>query len=141
MTLTASTKTNSEARRAALLQIPVLPGTLDILLRRTRDIDPVTRKLVYPSLLGGKLKHPKQLTIAQREVIVKDGLGDREAGVRVSAGKVVSAWFDLVVGEDEEEEDLGWEGDDGGVMKGLIKLLGLFDVVGPGEAVAVDAVL
>jgi condensin complex subunit 3 len=56
-----------------------------------RDVDPVTRKLVYTSLLGGKLKHPKQLTITQREVIVKDGLGDREPGVRVAAGKVVGS--------------------------------------------------
>src|SRR5258708_36228882 len=103
MTLTASTKTNSEVRRAALLQIPVLPGTLDILLRRTRDIDPVTRKLVYTSLLGGKLKHPKQLTIAQREEIVKDELGDREACVEVSAGEVGRAWVDLGVREDGGE--------------------------------------
>ena len=74
---------------------------------------------------------------------MKDGLGDREAAVRVAAGKVVAGWFDWAVGElkAEEDEDLGWEGDDGGVMKGLIKLLGLFDVVGPGEAIAVDAVL
>lgn len=98
---------------------------------------------MYTSLLGGKLKHPKQLTIAQRELIVKDGLGDREAGVRVAAGKVVGGWFDWAVGEAEggREEDLGWEGDDSGVMKGLIRLLGLFDVVGPGEAIAVDTVL
>lgn len=75
---------------------------------------------------------------------MKDGLGDREAGVRVAAGKVISAWFDWAVNESEGEggeENLGWEGDDGGFMKGLVKLLGLFDVVEPGEAVAVGVVL
>jgi len=78
---------------------------------------------------------------------VKDGLGDREPGVRVAAGKLVMAWFDVVLseaGKDNEESDEGeeeWQGDDSGVMKGLAKFLSLFDVVGPGEAVAVNAVL
>lgn len=34
-----------------------------------------------------------------------------------------------------------WEGDDGGVMKGFINFLTYFDVVGPGEIIAVDAML
>ena len=72
---------------------------------------------------------------------MKDGLGDREPAVRVAAGKLVASWFDAVVAEKAGDDTLSWEGDDGGVMKGLVHFLGLFDVVGPGEAVAVDAVL
>ena len=128
-------------RRAALVNIPLVPASLDIILSRTRDVDPVTRKLVYNGVLQSKLGHPRQLSIAQREQIVKDGLGDREPGVRVAAGKLVTSWFDTAMTEALETKESTWVGDDGGVMKGLIHFLGLFDVVGPGEAVAVDAVL
>jgi condensin complex subunit 3 len=98
--------------------------------------------LVYAAVLRPKLSHPRQLTIAQREHVVKDGLGDREPSVRVATGKMVGSWFDKVSTEADEVEDGSiWSGDDGGVMKGFVKFLSLFDVVGPGEAVAVDAML
>ena len=127
-------------RRAALVNIPLVSTSLDVILGRTRDVDPVTRKLVYNGVLQSKLGHPRQLTIAQREQIVKDGLGDREPSVRVAAGKLVASWFDTAMAEAPKTEESTWNGDDGGVMKGLIHFLGLFDVAGPGE-VAVDAVL
>ncbi|KDR80169.1 hypothetical protein GALMADRAFT_62541 [Galerina marginata CBS 339.88] len=136
-----STDPAPEVRRAVLLHVPLSPPTIDSILTRTRDIDPVTRKLVYSGVLQPKLGHPRHLTIAQREQIVKDGLGDREPAVRVAAGKLVTSWFDVVLAEAKDKDESTWEGDDGGVMKGLIKFLGLFDVVGPGETVAVDAVL
>lgn len=72
---------------------------------------------------------------------MKDGLGDREPSVRVAAGKLVAAWFEVVLAEAEEDREEEWQGDDDGMMKGLVKFFSLFDVVGPGEAVAVDAVL
>lgn len=96
---------------------------------------------MYAAVLPSKLSHPRQLSIAQRELVVKDGLGDREPGVRVAAGKLVTTWFDGICAEKAEDEEHGWEGDDGGIMKGLVRFLSLFDVVGPGEAVAVDAIL
>ncbi|KIM46792.1 hypothetical protein M413DRAFT_23143 [Hebeloma cylindrosporum] len=138
-----STDPAAEVRRAALLNVPLTKATVDGILSRTRDVDPVTRKLVYAGVLQNKLAHPRHLTIAQRETVVKDGLGDREPAVRVAAGKLVASWFDAVVAEVQqgEEDTMTWEADDGGVMKGLVHFLGLFDVVGPGEAVAVDAVL
>ena len=123
------------------MNIPLVPASLDVILGRTRDVDPVTRKLVYNGVLQPKLTNPRQLSIAQREQIVKDGLGDREPGVRVAAGKVVASWFDTAMMEAPKTEERTWNGDDGGVMKGLIHFLSLFDVAGPGEAVAVDAVL
>jgi condensin complex subunit 3 len=132
---------SADVRRAALLQIPLTQNTLGTILSRTRDTDPVTRKLVYSAILQPKLGHPQQLTISQREQIVKDGLGDREPAVRVAAGKMVASWFDMVLADAGDVGEATWTGDDGGVMKGFIRFLSLFDVVGPGEAVAVDAML
>ncbi|KAG6907366.1 hypothetical protein DXG01_009187 [Tephrocybe rancida] len=130
-----------EVRRAALVSVPLLPTTMDTVLGRTRDTDALTRKLVYSNVLQTKLGHPRQLTIFQRELVVKDGLGDREPSVRVAAGKLAARWFDTVLAEPSEGEEYTWDGDDGGIMKGFLRFLTLFDVVGPGEAVAVDAAL
>ena len=123
------------------MHVPLTSSTLNAILSRTRDTDVLTRKLVYSAALQPKLSHPRQLTIAQREQVVKDGLGDREPSVRVATGKMVGSWFDAVLTEVDEPEGGTWLGDDGGVMKGFVKFLSLFDVVGPGEAVAVDAML
>lgn len=131
----------AEVRRATLLQIPLTLSTISAVLSRTRDTDALTRKLVYSAVLQPKLSHPRQLTIAQREQVVKYGLGDREPSVRVATGKMIASWFDTVLVADNEADDGTWVGDDGGVMKAFVKFLSLFDVVGPGEAVAVDAML
>ncbi|KAK7023043.1 nuclear condensing complex subunit [Favolaschia claudopus] len=128
-----------EVRRAALLHVPLTAVTLPSVLTRTRDVDAVTRKLVYASVLTPRLEHPRHLSVAQREQLVQTGLGDREPAVRLAASKMVAAWFELVLADPVEE--LPWTGDDGGIMAGLIAFLTLFDVVGPGEAVAVDALL
>ncbi|KAF7357433.1 hypothetical protein MSAN_01339300 [Mycena sanguinolenta] len=131
-----------DVRRAALLHVPLTAATLPAILARTRDVDPLTRKLVYASVLTPRLEHPRHLTVAQREAVVQTGLGDREPAVRVAAAKLVAAWFELMLGAEPTTDDqLGWTGDDGGVMVALIAFLTLFDVVGPGEAVAVDALL
>ncbi|PPQ76775.1 hypothetical protein CVT24_010736 [Panaeolus cyanescens] len=129
-----------EVRRAALLHTPILPISIDTLLSRTRDVDAITRKLVYGNVLQTKLGDPRLLSIAQREQLVKDGLGDREPSVRLAAGKLVASWFDAAI-VDVKKDEYNWEGDDGGAMKGLVHFLTLFDVVGPGEAIAVDALL
>ncbi|KAF4564848.1 hypothetical protein EYR40_011021 [Pleurotus pulmonarius] len=131
-----------EVRRAALVNIPLTAETLEVILSRTRDTDPVTRKLVYSTVLQTRLTHPRQLSIAQREQVVKHGLGDREPGTRLAAGKLVASWLDAIMVEDEakERDEDSWVGDDGGVMRGFVAFLRIFDVVGPGEEVAVDAV-
>ncbi|KAH8108765.1 nuclear condensing complex subunit [Phellopilus nigrolimitatus] len=87
-----------EVRRAAFIHIPFTPATLPALLTRSRDVDAVTRKLVYATVLP-RLAHPKQLTIAQREQIVQQGLGDREEAVRVAAAKLLGSWVDLCEGD------------------------------------------
>ncbi|KAF6764231.1 nuclear condensing complex subunit [Ephemerocybe angulata] len=134
----------AEVRRASLLNVPLTPATLDTILKRTRDVDTTTRKIMYTAVLP-KLGHPRHLSLVQREQVIKDGLGDREPGVRVAAGKLLTKWFDVILAEqDERTQDgslAGWEGDDSGIMKGLIRFLALFDVIGSGEAIAVDTLI
>ena len=72
---------------------------------------------------------------------MKDGLSDRKPGVHVAVGELVASWFDMAMVEVSKMEERTWNGDDGRIMKGLIHFLCLFDVAGPGEAVAVDVVL
>ncbi|KAJ7598768.1 nuclear condensing complex subunit [Mycena floridula] len=131
---------SAEVRRAAIVSIPLTPESLDAALARTRDTDTLTRKLVY-SVFKDKLHHPRQLTISQREDMIKTGLGDREAAVRVAVGKLLETWFDIALAQVKEPEEQSWTGDDSGVMRGFIQFLTFFDVVGPGEAVAADAML
>jgi condensin complex subunit 3 len=73
--------------------------------------------------------HPRALTIAQRELIVRNGLGDREPTVRAAAGKLVGAWVDAVgVGTKK-----------GAVLEDLLAFLGTFDL--RESAVVEDALL
>ncbi len=80
------------------MHLPFTPLSLSALLFRSRDPDALTRKLVYSVILL-RLSHPKQLTIAQRENVVKEGLGDREDAVRVAAAKLLGSWVDLCEGD------------------------------------------
>jgi condensin complex subunit 3 len=52
---------------------------------------------VYSSILE-QLESPKQLTIEQRELIIRNGLGDREPNVRSAAEKLISDWCDALEG-------------------------------------------
>jgi condensin complex subunit 3 len=109
--------------------VPLTPATVPAIFTRTRDIDPAIRKSLLSSILP-KLDHPKQLSIAQREQVIRDAIADQEPSVRVAGGKLIEAWFELTV------DEVG-EGDEG-IMDGLVSFLTLFDVIG-GEAIAIDA--
>ncbi|KAA1474990.1 ARM repeat-containing protein [Dentipellis sp. KUC8613] len=116
----------ADVRRAVLLNMPVSPTTLTALLARTRDIDTTVRKLTYSVLENNitipgtedavGVTHPRALTIAQRELIVRNGLGDREPAVRAAAGKLVSAWVDAISAHK------------GSVLEDLIAFLQTFDL-------------
>ena len=73
--------------------------------------------------------HPRALTIAQRELIVRNGLGDREPAVRAAAGKLVGAWVDAV--------SVGTKKD--AVLEDVLAFLGTFDL--RESAVVEDALL
>ncbi|WVW80873.1 hypothetical protein I302_102863 [Kwoniella bestiolae CBS 10118] len=90
----------AEVRRAALYNLPRNPTTLPHILARTRDTDPILRRTVYAgSLSATALPDPRVLSIAQREEIVRNGLGDREGSVRKAAAGMLGGWVDLVEGD------------------------------------------
>lgn len=128
---------SSEVRQLALVNIPVTPATLPAILTRTRDEDAVVRSLLYGSVLSrphtNRDRHvlrPSQLSIAQRERLVRDGLGDRKDPVRAAAASMLVGWFDLV--SDSNNEPI--------FLQSSVRFLKLFDVVAPeGELIATDA--
>lgn len=86
-----------------------------------------------------RLTHPRQLSISQREKIVKDGLGDREEKVRAAAGRMMGAWFDKVC-EDRKVDGGNGEEKYDSLVEGLLALLKLFDLASEdGGLVAADA--
>ncbi|PCH39141.1 hypothetical protein WOLCODRAFT_110578 [Wolfiporia cocos MD-104 SS10] len=123
--------TAADVRRAALANTPLTAQTLPAILARTRDTDPVVRRLVYshvlephcvnesPARIG--FTHPRALTIAQRELLVRNGLGDREDAVRAAAAKLLATWVDVVRVEEGAPK--------GGVHEDLVAFLKLFDLV------------
>ncbi|KAG9120574.1 hypothetical protein FRC07_003879 [Ceratobasidium sp. 392] len=86
-----------EVRRAALLNLAPSQKSLTVILSRTRDVDTTLRKIVYHHVLSG-LK-PQLLTVAQREEIVSNGLGDREPTVRGAAAQMIGTWVDAKDGD------------------------------------------
>lgn len=89
-----------EVRRAALYNLPRTPQTLPHILGRTRDIDPIIRRTVYAgSLSAAALPDPRVLSIAQREEVVRNGLGDREPAVRKAAAGMLGGWLDHAEGD------------------------------------------
>ena len=79
------------------VRISCLPGismelnvsTLPILLSRTRDTDGAVRKMAFRLLLRVPVRG---LSVAQRSLLVKNGLGDREASVRAESSKLIYQW-------------------------------------------------
>ncbi|OAX38286.1 hypothetical protein K503DRAFT_718426 [Rhizopogon vinicolor AM-OR11-026] len=132
----------ADVRRAALLNIPLSPVTLDAVFARTRDTDTIMRKLVYSAILdqhcfdsdgsGMGLVHPRVLTIAQRELIIRNGLGDREPAVRQAAGSLLGTWVGVARGEVKNSESKSVNDD-------VLALLSLFDLTE--STVAEDALL
>jgi hypothetical protein len=56
--------------------------------------------MIYQHVLS-TLPSPMILSIAQREEIIRHGLGDREPGVREAAGKLIGGWVDFIGGLEE----------------------------------------
>ena len=127
-----------------MLNLPIGPDTLPHILARTRDVDASVRRLVYTSVLEPNcvlehdgstsvgVTHPRALSIAQREQIVRNGLGDREEAVKKAAGKLVATWVDVVRMDGVKPERVDVEAD-------VIAFLNLFDLVE--NSTAEDALL
>ncbi|KAJ7090909.1 armadillo-type protein [Mycena belliarum] len=104
-----SSDPSPEVRRAAMLNIPVSPASLPALLERTRDTDTTIRRLLYSSVLTRAATNtatPQSLTVSQRELLVRNGLGDRENTVRVAAAALVGTWVDVGEVEIKVDEEL-----------------------------------
>ncbi|KAF8342823.1 nuclear condensing complex subunit [Cantharellus anzutake] len=86
-----------EIRRAALVNLMPTPSSLPAILARTRDVDATLRKIVYHHVLA-ELPSPLVLTIAQREQVCQNGLGDRDPAVRAAAGNMIGGWVESVRG-------------------------------------------
>ncbi|XP_035021313.2 condensin complex subunit 3 isoform X1 [Hippoglossus stenolepis] len=83
---------NAEVRRAVLSCIAMSPQTLPKILKRTRDIKENVRKLAY-QVLAEKV-HIKALTIAQRVILLQQGLHDSSEAVReVVCDRLLPAWL------------------------------------------------
>lgn len=96
---------HSEVRQTALLMLPSTKQTFPAMILRTRDVDPVLRRNVYLGALSlAQIGDPRHLSIAQREELVKCGLGDRDDRVRRAAAGMISSWVDKAGSLDEVRE-------------------------------------
>lgn len=120
---------------------------MSAILNRTRDTDTTIRKLVYSAILEKNVTiedndqtigptHPRALSIAQRELIIRNGLGDREPSVRAAAASLLGKWVDVV--GDQPAVD-GEESPNVKVESGLVQLLKMLDLAE--QKYPVDAVL
>ena len=78
------------------------------------------------------IAHPRALSIAQRELVIRNGLGDRVDAVKVAASKLLSTWLEVARPSGGKEEGNQTEAD-------LIEFLNLFDLVE--NSTAEDALL
>lgn len=87
----ASKDPSAEVRRAALMSMGKNQQTLQIALRRTRDVDEGVRKMAYEFISKVTVR---SLTIRQRDQLLNDGLKDRSEKVRKSVQTVLlPSWF------------------------------------------------
>ncbi|KAJ7510357.1 nuclear condensing complex subunit [Mycena galericulata] len=110
---TLSLDSSADVRRALLVNMPVTEETLPALLERSRDTETTIRKLLFSFVLDGVAStdepgSPRKLTIAQRELVVRNGLGDREQTVRAAAANLLGTWVDVVgaEGDAKAEEEI-----------------------------------
>ncbi|RVD88009.1 uncharacterized protein DFL_002209 [Arthrobotrys flagrans] len=90
---------SAEVRRAILMNLNHTPLTLPHLLERSRDLDALTRRLVYSRTLPS-LGDFRLLTISMREKILRWGLQDRDLAVRRAAEKAfVDNWVSNADGD------------------------------------------
>ncbi|XP_076666914.1 chromosome associated protein G [Andrena cerasifolii] len=82
----ASKDPSAEVRRAALMSMGKNQQTLQIALRRTRDVDEGVRKMAYEFISKVTVR---SLTIKQRDQLLNDGLKDRSEKVKKSVQTVL----------------------------------------------------
>ena len=126
----------SEVRRTTLVNIPVNEQTVLCLIDRTYDTDATIRKVLYGSVLP-KLS-PRNLSMFQRESIVRKGLGDREPSVKTAARSLIATWMHALQPEVGVDDPKGGHVTKSNVEDKVVSMLKLFDLT---QDVAVDALL
>ncbi|KAJ7722735.1 nuclear condensing complex subunit [Mycena maculata] len=106
---TLSSDNSADVRRAVLCNMPVSADTIPALLLRSRDTEATVRKLLFSNVLEKaattEYGNPRKLTIAEREIIVRNGLGDREKTVRAAAATLLGTWIDVLGDDDTKAEE------------------------------------
>lgn len=74
-----------------MLFLDLHPTTLPYIISRTRDADPINRRVIYAQALN-ELPSMAVLSPGQRNVITKNGLRDREDSVKKAAAKLIGKW-------------------------------------------------
>ncbi|AOA62294.1 Condensin complex subunit [Komagataella phaffii CBS 7435] len=90
---------NSEVRRAALLNLEKTPETFLYLLERARDVNPVNRRLVYSRIMK-EIGDFRILEYSVREALLTYGLHDRDDSVQKACVQMLSyQWLDTLNGD------------------------------------------
>lgn len=131
---------SADVRRSLLVNMPILPNTLPVLLERARDQDAATRRAVYSRLLPalGDFRH---LSLNMREKLLRWGLRDRDENVRKAAGRIFrERWIEDCAGVEPPEDGQLPEPSPPN-FDGLLELLERIDVVNSGveNGVALEA--
>lgn len=74
-----------------MFNLDLHPTTLPYILSRSRDIDPINRRVIYVQSLA-ELPSMAVLSPEQRNIIIKSGLRDREDSVKKTAAKLIGKW-------------------------------------------------
>ncbi|KAH9859420.1 hypothetical protein IAQ61_011201 [Plenodomus lingam] len=80
---------SAEVRRAVLHNLPRLPSTLRSILKRARDMDATLRRQVYGKILP-TIGDFRNLSVVEREKLIRWGLRDRDAMVRKAVARLFS---------------------------------------------------
>lgn len=131
---------NADVRRSLLVNLPILPETLSVLLERARDQDAATRRAVYSRLLPalGDFRH---LSVKMREKLLRWGIRDRDENVRKAASRLFrERWIEDCAGAPPQEDGVPAEPAPPN-FDGLFELLERIDVVNTGveNGVALEA--
>ncbi|KAI9665602.1 MAG: hypothetical protein M1829_005682 [Trizodia sp. TS-e1964] len=134
---------SADVRRSLLLNLPLTPETLPILLERARDQDVATRRALYTRLLPslGDFRH---LSLVMREKLLRWGLRDRDENVRKATTKLFrERWIEDCAGSRQEAETSTEAAAEEAPpnFDGLTELLERIDVVNSGveKGVALEA--